>query len=126
MPPRPFPEQDIEDELAGFHGRLDQFGLSSLLRILEMEGKTGILVVIVEPELKKARLHLGEGRVFRAHLDHQEKPRNAELVCDLLRRSGGKFDFRPSDAVLDDEMRCSTTELLLEAARRTDEARLAG
>lgn len=119
--PEPVLTIDSSDEPACFQGALDQIALSSLLCILETERKTGILVLFDEPGLGKARLHLSEGRVVRAHLDDREQPRNAELVYLLLARTRGHFDFLPSRVVLGDELRCSTTRLLFEGVRRIDQ-----
>ena len=109
-------------EVAGFRGKLDEIGFPSLLCILEMERKTGILVVAFEPSLEKAFLYFNEGRVFRAHLSGRKEPRNAGVVYSLLACTGGTFDFHASDVGLDDELQCSTTRLIVEGARRMDEA----
>ena len=109
-------------EVAGFRGKLDEIGFPSLLCILEMERKTGILVVAFEPSLEKAFLYFNEGRVFRAHLSGREEPRNAGVVYSLLACTGGTFDFQPLEVGLDDEVQCSTTRLIVEGARRMDEA----
>jgi len=119
----PNPAVDSPVELAGFRGKLDEIGLPSVLCILEMERRTGLLVLNCEPGREMAQLHLSEGRVFRAHLDSREEPRNAELVYGLIGGMRGTFDFRPSGVVLDDEIRCSSTRLLFEGARRTNGAR---
>jgi hypothetical protein len=87
-----------------------------------MERKTGILVVTFEPSLEKASLYFSEGRVFSAHLSGRKEPRNAEVVYSLLACTVGTFDFHPSDVGLDDELQCSTTRLIVEGARRMDEA----
>jgi hypothetical protein len=109
-------------ELAGFRGRLDEIGLPSLLCILETERRTGMLVLTLEPGRGRAQLHLSEGRIFRAHLEGREEPRNAELVYGLIAGMHGTFDFRPSGAVLGDDIQSSTTRLLIEGARRMSEA----
>jgi hypothetical protein len=120
--PEPISAVDGPVELAGFRGRLEVIGLPSLLCILETERGTGMLVLNLEPDRRKARLHLSEGRVFRAHLDSWQEPRNAELVYGLIAGMRGTFDFRPSDVVLDDDIQCSTTRLIFEGARRMNEA----
>jgi DNA-binding response OmpR family regulator len=120
--PEAMPTGEWSVQLAGFRGTLDQIGLPSLLSILEMERKTGILVLILEPEQEKIRLYLSEGRVLRARVDKKEEPRNAELVYRLLARTRGKFDFRPAGVLQEDEIQSSTTRLILEGARRIDES----
>ena len=107
--------------MTGFRGSLEQIGLSSLMTLMEIEHKTGTLVVLLEDEKDKARIFFYEGRPVRASLDRRNSPRNAELIFALLNRTQGKFDFRP--AVIDpkDEIRTPTMTLLLEGARRIDE-----
>lgn len=117
------PEVDSPVELAGFRGRLDEVGLPSLLCILERERRTGMLVLNLPPGGGKAHLHLSEGRVFRAHLESREEPRNAELVYGLIGGMRGTFDFRPSGVVLDDDIQSSTTRLIFEGVRRMNEER---
>ena len=120
----PLTEVDDDVEMAGIRGRLDEIGLPSLLCILEMERKTGILLLILEPELEKATLHLREGRVCRAHLSRRE-PRNAAAVYALFACTRGTFDFHPSDEIFGDDIQCSTSRLIFEGARRLEEARFA-
>ena len=48
---------------------------------------------------------------------------NREAVYALLRCSAGRFEFTAFEVLADDEVQASTTSLLLEGARRADEAR---
>jgi DNA-binding response OmpR family regulator len=109
--------------LTAFRGTLDQIGLPTILTLLEMERKTGMLVLILEPENEKVRLFLHEGRLIRAQYDRKAEPRNAALVYELLARPRGKFEFRNVLVDPRDEIRTSTALLLLEGARRIDEER---
>ncbi len=119
--PKPPASVDFSVPMMGFRGTMEQIGLPSLMSLLEMDRKTGMLVVIVEPENEKARLYLRDGRVLRARFDQRDSPRNAELVYELLNRTRGKFDFRPGIIDPGDEIRTSTTMILMEGARRIDE-----
>jgi len=109
--------------LTAFRGTLAQIGLPTILTLLEMERKTGMLVMILDPENEKARLFLHDGRVIRAQYDRRADPRNAALVYDLLARTQGRFEFRNVIVEPRDEMHTSTAWLLLEGARRIDEGR---
>lgn len=109
--------------MAGFRGDLDQVGLPSLLTLLELERKTGMLVLILAQERDKARIMIRDGRVLSAHLDTAPEPRNADLIYLLLSRGKGRFDFRPRAVVTSDEINLPTTQLLLEGARQLDETR---
>lgn len=109
--------------LTAFGGTLDQIGLPTLLTLLDMERKTGMLVLILQPEKEKARLFFSDGRVIRAQYDRRDRPRDAELVYELLGRTQGKFEFRSVGVDPKDEIRAPTVRLLLEGARILDETR---
>jgi len=113
------PVTTLEPISAGFRGRLEEVQLPSLLSILEMERKTGLLDLRLEGG--KTRLHLRKGRVLRAHRVGREGPRDAELIYGLIPTSRGSFDFRPAPVVVRDTIRCSTAQLLLEGIRRMNE-----
>lgn len=108
--------------MTGFRGSLEQIGLPSLMTLMEIERKSGQLVIILEDLNDKARLFFYEGRVVRAKLDKREQPRNAELIFHLFGRNKGKFDFRPSGVDGKDDIGLPTAMLLLEGARLLDEA----
>jgi CheY-like chemotaxis protein len=109
--------------LTAFRGQLTQIGLPSLLSLIDMERKTGMLVLILEPEREKVRLYFDEGRVVRAKIDNRATPINAELVYDIMGRTQGKFEFRTVPVDNRDEINLRTALLLLEGARIMDEAR---
>lgn len=115
------PEVEFSLEVAVFRGSLDEVGLPSLLTMIELEKKSGILVLILEPEKEKVRIYVRDGRVVVARYDTREEPRNTELIHRLLARSGGKFDFRPGRADRSDEVNLPTAHLLLDGARLLDE-----
>lgn len=112
---------DFSVVMTGFRGNLDQIGLSSLMTLMEIEHKTGTLVILLEDQKDKARIFFYEGRPVRAALDRRPSPRHAELIFALLNRTRGKFDFRPAVVDPKDEIRTPTMTLLLEGARRIDE-----
>jgi CheY-like chemotaxis protein len=105
--------------LSAFRGRVDEINLASVLGLLEMERKTGIL--LVEREDASARLFLRKGHVLRADCDHPRLS-GAAAVFEALSWRAGSFDFLIGDIGGVDEIQTSTTFLLLEAARRVDEA----
>jgi DNA-binding response OmpR family regulator len=107
--------------LSGFRGTLDEVGLPSLMSLIEMERKSGLLVLRLEGVKHKVRVQFRNGRIVRASLDHTPSLRNAELIYRLLSRTRGEFDFRPVAIEAGDEVNSTTTQLLLEAARRLDE-----
>jgi hypothetical protein len=101
-------------------GEIDQISLASVLTILEMERKTGLL--LLERPSGVARLYLRRGRVVRAEI---EEPRlvGAAAVYEVLAWAEGAFDFLAGDVGGVDDIQTSTTFLLIEGARRLDEAR---
>jgi CheY-like chemotaxis protein len=107
--------------LSAFRGIVDEIGLSSLLVLLEMERKSGILVV--ERDGIAARFFLNKGYVIRAELDGPEPLSGAAAVYHALAWNDGEFDFLVGDVGGIDEIQASTTFLLMEAARRVDELR---
>ena len=61
------------------------------------------------------------GRVVAAQ-SHEGGPRNADAVYAVLGWQRGKFEFNAFGVDMRDEVEMSTTGLLMEAARRLDEA----
>ena len=108
----------------GIHGSLQEMGLSSLLIILEMEKKSGELV-LTRPD-EAARLYLCRGRVVDARLEGSAAPAasraGAEAVYYALTWTAGPFDFTQRETTTEDKINMPTTSLLMEAARRADEA----
>src|SRR5262249_46119482 len=108
----------------GIQGSLDQLGLSSLLIVLEMERKSGVLVLTQTangvPET--GRVFLRGGRVARVRIDGKPSPKNHQAVYYMLTWSHGTVEFTALEVDMEDEVKTSTTALLMEGARRIDEA----
>lgn len=105
---------------AGLRGRLEQFGLATLLTFLDLERRSGELSLVGEE--KVGRLWLRRGRVLRARIQGSRRV-NRAAIYDLLGVDWGLFTFTQMDLdALDDEIGAPTTLLLMEAARRIDEA----
>ncbi len=122
-PPPPTPPGAMR-KAAAIHGNLSQLGLSSLLVMLEMERKSGILRL--EHTGATGRIFAREGRVIAARLEGEKVPadakRGAESVYHMLTWSDGNFDFSAVDVDMADEVQSTTTHLLMEGARLIDEA----
>ena len=107
--------------LSALRGVLGEIGLPSLLVMLEMERKSGILVV--EADEGTARFFLRKGYVIRAEVDDPEDPLSgATAVYEALDWRQGQFEFLIGDVGGVDEIQATTTFLLMEAARRVDES----
>jgi len=121
---RPAPEPGAEDwtvRMSGMRGSLSLIGLPTVLTTLEMDRKTGVLVVALDELRTKARLEVHRGKLVRASLDDRPSPVNAELVYSLIPCVRGKFDFRPKTIDPNDEIQTPIASLILEGARRADE-----
>jgi len=106
---------------AALRGTLDQIGLPSLLTILEMEGKSGTLLVRREMNEQTARLSLRDGRVLAARIRDKDSLGTIDAVAAVLAWSRGDFEFTAGDVDVEDEVGESTSVLLLMAARLLDE-----
>jgi CheY-like chemotaxis protein len=119
-PTPPFPTS----KPVGIHGTLEQLGLSSLLVILEMERKSGILRV--EKAGATGRIFAREGRIIAARIEGEAAPKDAkkgaQAVYHMLTWSSGRFDFSVVDVDMEDEVQSTTTNLLMEGARLIDES----
>jgi DNA-binding response OmpR family regulator len=107
---------------AGLRGDLSQVGLSSLLILIEMERKTGLLQLRA-PNGPAAQILVREGKVVHARLDDAEEPVDAECVYYLLTWPAGEFEFVMCLVEGADRVNVSTTHLLMEGARLMDEQR---
>lgn len=105
----------------GLRGDLDQIGLPSLLVLLEMERKSGLLVVSRDEPAERVRVYLADGKVVAAQSDDGAL-RNADAVYRVIGWQRGRFEFNAFLVEMRDEVEASTTGLLMEAARRLDES----
>jgi hypothetical protein len=105
-------------------GELDNVGLPTLLTILEMERRSGLLVV--ERERITGRVWVRDGRVIEGGRRSELRGTGIDAVCAMLGWEDGQFELWQgvsSDSDDGAEITESTTYLLMEAARRSDEAR---
>src|SRR5512143_2740442 len=102
----------------GIHGSLDQLGLSSLLIVLEMERKSGVLVLTHTENgvTETGRIFLRGGRVARVRIDGKPSPKNHQAVYYMLTWAQGAFEFTALEVDMEDEVKTSTTALLMEGA----------
>jgi hypothetical protein len=113
----------------GLRGRLEQFGLATVLTFLDLERRSGELIVVADDpnsphsaSAKIGRLWLRQGRVLRARIEGSRRL-NKSAVYDLLGLERGRFSFLQMDLEGQaDELGVPTMQLLMEAARRVDEA----
>jgi DNA-binding response OmpR family regulator len=115
--------QEARDQLggSGLRGDLSQVGLSSLLVLIELERKTGLLQLRHAIE-GAAQILVREGKVVHARLEAAPEPVDADCIYHLLTWSAGEFEFVSCLVEGVDRVNASTTHLLMEGARRLDEA----
>lgn len=119
--PPPIPPVE-KTKPVGIHGNLEQLGLSSLLVMVEMERKSGILR-IERPDCK-GRIFVKSGRVIAARCEGKvadNAKKGADAVYFMLTWAAGRFDFSVVDVDMEDEVQATTTHLLMEGARLIDE-----
>jgi hypothetical protein len=104
-------------------GALHEFPLGTLLTILEMEKRSGALV-LWEGTHKPGRgkLILRGGQVIAARTAGATRANGRPAVYELLSWHRGRFGFTPGEFHLHDELRTTTSRLLLEAAQWADES----
>jgi hypothetical protein len=104
------------------NGRLEQLGLSSLLVMMEMERKDGVLTLKQTDSTDIGRIFMRRGQVICAKLDERPALDGRECVYEMLRWKQGTFSFNAMEVDMDDSVCSSTTHLLMEGARLIDEA----
>jgi hypothetical protein len=105
----------------GLRGRLEQFGLATVLTFLDLERRSGELLLLSSSGV--GRLWLRHGHVVRVRIEGSRRTRKPALY-ELLAWGEGRFAFTQTDASdVEDEIAAPTAMLLIEAARRADEQR---
>ena len=101
-------------------GDLEQVSLATVLSMLEIEQKTGVLM-LVGPSI--CRMFVRRGRPMAIEMDGS--PEDSEQMALVVRVFGwteGQFEFAPQDVEKQDRLQTSMQGLLMEAARLVDEA----
>ena len=107
---------------AGIRGDLSKVSLASLLSLSEMERRTGMLQL--ESEDDSASLHLRDGAVVRIDLpEPHDLLEGIERFFHVLDWASGRFELIATDVLAEDVIKLPTRYVLLEHARRQDEAR---
>jgi len=104
----------------GLRGSLVDIGLGTLLSLFEFERKSGILLLLRGGEI--ARLFVADGRLIKVEVSTGNGAAKERLMR-LLDWRDGQFEFSPAAIGGRDELNVTITALLLEHARRSDEAK---
>ena len=113
------PASPSQQDLSGV---LEQIGLPSLMALLEAERKTGVLGVTATKGGESGKIYIRNGAIITASLTKAPQVRNEEAIFYLLTWNEGKFTFTSGPVEGKDEIGTPTIHILLEAARRLDEA----
>lgn len=105
----------------GFCGGLDEVGLSALLVLLDMERKTGLLSLSREDPAERCRIYLRDGRVIAAASDADGGLVDMAAVYHTLNWPEGSFNFTSVAVEMADQIRMTTTHLLMDSAQRFDD-----
>jgi len=103
-----------------FEGDLEQVSLATVLTIMEMERNSGFLLFSGE---RIGRLFLKQGTLLDVVFDDHKGPQGIEGLYDVLGWKTGRFEFYYMEMDREDRVGMTIPNLLLEAARRFDEAR---
>jgi DNA-binding response OmpR family regulator len=117
--PTPRAPTRTETLRAVLNGSLEEFGLSSVLIVLELERKSG--VVMLHGEGGVGRIYLRQGRAIRADIEGGAARGGSLAIFEMLGWSHGRFEFQTGEVAGEDEIGASTSFLLLEGARLQDE-----
>ncbi len=109
---------DVADRVV-FKGELEHVSSASLLSFLQVEKKTGVLVVVGDSVV---RLFLREGRLLRAEKEGAAAPpKPRDIVHQVLDWRSGQFELIEEPVEARDEVGAEISTLLLEHARMADE-----
>ena len=118
MPP-PSESWEMEGLEPALRGSLANFGLSSLLMVIELERMSGM--VTLHGPIGTGRVAVRQGRVIRARIDGGQGSRGTHAIFEMLKWAKGTFEFEAGEVDGDDQIERSTSFLLMEGARIADE-----
>jgi two-component system, OmpR family, response regulator len=105
---------------AGLRGRLEQFGLATVLSFLDLERRSGQILIVAADKL--GRVWLRGGQAISARIEGSRRV-NRAAIYELLSWESGWFAFTQEELPsADDEIGEPTALLLMNAALRSDEA----
>jgi CheY-like chemotaxis protein len=102
---------------------LDQVGLASLLSVMEMEKKSGMLTISRSLPAAVGVIAIRDGRVVRGDIPGNPPLSGPPAIYEMLSWQSGQAEFQPVTVEGPDTINSSTTHLLMEGARLVDERR---
>ncbi len=106
--------------VSGFAGSISDFGLPELVQALDLNRKTGKLSVV--SDRGRGTMLVREGQIVSAEMG---AVRGEDAVYEMLVLDAGFFEFESGEIEQEQEqeIRIKTSQFLMEAFRRIDEAR---
>jgi hypothetical protein len=101
-------------------GALSEINVGTLLTLFEMERRSG--VVLLYARGRRGQINIRMGKIVRAATSGDAPLNGKEALYALLAWRSGRFQYRPGPVKGEEgELDLSTSHVLLEAARRSDE-----
>jgi DNA-binding response OmpR family regulator len=107
--------KDVHHEGPCLQGTLAQVGLASLLTLLDLERKSGVLTVTSMPSDETANIYVRNGRVVGVDVDELDAS-TREALLRVLSWTAGRFYFTSCPVDRPDEVNSTTTALLMDAS----------
>lgn len=104
------------------NGRLEQLGLSSLIVMMEMERKGGVLALNNAEDKRVGRIFIRKGQIVHAKIDKNPDMDGKTCIYEMMKWERGRFAFSAMEVDMEDTIQASPTALLMEGARLIDEA----
>ncbi len=103
---------------AGLKGTMDQIGMASLLSVLGLGRRSGILRLSGWMGAEDVLLYLVKGAPHRIEVQGRGRLTSEETIQQLFRWFRGSFEFLPMCLRLSNELNLSVNQLLLQGARQ--------
>jgi len=102
----------------GLKGTLDQIGMASLLSVLGMGHRSGILRLARPMARQEVLIYLVFGEVYRVEMQGRGRLSTEEVFQELFQWLEGSFEFLPIRLRVANDLNLSMNRLLLQGARQ--------
>lgn len=117
--PQPSDSWELQGLEPALRGSLTNFGLSSLLMVIELDRMSGLLTL--HGPIGVGRLAIRDGRVLRARIESDKGAHGTHAIFQMLEWAKGTFVLEAGEIGGEDQIERSTSFLLMECARMIDE-----
>jgi CheY-like chemotaxis protein len=102
----------------GLKGTLDQVGMATLLSVLSLGRRSGILRLTGGVLRSEVLVYLVRGEIYRIEVGGRGRLSGDEVLQQLFRWLEGGFEFTPMPLRLSNEVNVSMNQLLMQGARQ--------